>query len=165
MLLNPCCCTTGTCANECCEGGKWPDQINCDIGTLGWTDVDCDACDTLGGMYVLDYSAADSGAGTCVWKYDSGVICTRTAPCGDEQQAQFQITAELNNECRWTVTLAFEMLGGDDACGSYRKIVQYRLSNTDEEDCDGMEIPFLATITSDNTVCSGSYNATIELSR
>jgi hypothetical protein len=135
------------------------------VGVLGWVDVDCDACETLGGVYVLDYDAGNSTAFECVWSYDSGVICTRTPACGTEQEARFTISATLNTDCRWTVTVAFEMLGGDDSCPKPRKITQYRLTNSDEADCDAMEIPELGVISSSNAVCSGTYLATITLSR
>jgi hypothetical protein len=132
---------------------------------LGWADGDCDACDTLGGVYVLDYSAADSGLGDCVWKYEGDPICTRIAGCGTEQSGRLTITATLNSSCRWDVIVAFEMLEGDDSCEKPRKVAQYRLSNSDEEDCDAMAIPFLSNLATSNVACSGSYNATIELSR
>jgi hypothetical protein len=165
-IFNPCCCNDeGTCDKECCDGGRWPDAINCDVGTLGWTDVDCDACDTLGGVYVLNYSAADSDFSACVWKYDSGVICTRTPACGFEQEARFTIYAALNSSCTWLVTVSFDMIGGDDSCGASRKTVRYLLASSDAQDCDGMSLPFYDTISASSDVCSGSYPATIELSR
>lgn len=167
-----CPCSEGTCELGCCNAGRWPDTIQCDLGALGWVDADCDACDTLGGVYELNYDAGLSVPSTsCVWSYDSGVICTYDADCGISTRtftAQLIITATLNSDCDWSVEVELFVQGADDSCSNPIKTATYELANSDEEDCDCMEL----TKTSDNSAsgifddsCDGDFPDTIILSR
>ncbi len=167
-----CPCNEGTCELGCCNAGRWPDTIQCDLGTLGWVDNGCDACDTLGGVYELAYNAGLSTPSTsCVWTYDSGEICDFPYMCGlslRTARASLLITATLNSDCDWTVDVALDIRGLDDACASPQKTATYELANSDEEDCDCMEL----TKTSDNSAlgvfddtCDGDFPDTIILSR
>jgi hypothetical protein len=164
-----CPCTTSSCNQECCDGGKWPDQINCDIGVLGWVDGGCSECDTLGGVYVLN---ADTLAGSwnpnsnCIWKYDSGELCTfLVASCGRTARARLQITATLTTTCDWTVLVSWSHAGLDDSCPNINKSGTYFVDNSGGGDCDGLELDLIGEISSDNTSCTGTFPATIELSR
>jgi hypothetical protein len=165
MLLNPCCCSTGTCDQECCNGGKWPDQINCDIGTLGWVDNGCDVCDTIGGSYVLTYDAVNSNPlNNCIWTYSGPDLCTYLLDCTPDQNvtAFVEITAILSPTCTWTVFFVLNHDGGDDSCPNPTKSGTYAGVGTG--DCDGLVLSRTAEITPAYT-CTGTFPATIELSR
>jgi hypothetical protein len=115
---------------------------------------------------VLNYDAVDSSPGVfCSWTYNSGVICTTNAYCVTNQQAYFTITARLYTDCEWRIEVGFSLIGGDDSCGSRRKIANYILADSNTEDCDAMEIPFDSINTNTDDVCDGDFPATIELSR
>ena len=165
-----CPCVTSSCNQECCDGGKWPDQINCDIGAIGWTDAACDACDTLGGVYVLN---ADTGAGSwnpnnnCIWKYDSGELCNFTGDCTPATKtarAHLLITATLTPTCNWTVVITWFHFGLDDSCSTHNKTGTYLITGSGGEDCDGLVIN-KDSESGDDYSCVGSFPATITLSR
>jgi hypothetical protein len=163
-----CPCGGASCDQECCNGGKWPDQINCDLGALGWTNGDCDVCDTLGGVYVLNYDNINSNPNNnCIWKYDSGELCTFSVSCSGTRTATARliITARLSPTCNWSVLVEWRHAGLDDSCPEVNKIATYTISNSGGEDCDAMEIPIWFQNSSSTLSCIGSYPATIELSR
>lgn len=166
-MFNPCCCTTGTCDQECCNGGKWPDQINCDL-SLGWVDAACDACETLDGVYVLNYDSGSNPLNNCIWTYDSGELCNFPGDCSSgtfTARARLLIVATLTTGCNWSVNVDWFHSGLDDSCDSHNKFAVYTISDSGDEDCDGMTLSKSSESTSDNYSCSGSFPATIELSR
>lgn len=162
-MTNPCCCTTSTCNQICCNGGKWPDTINCDLGAVGWADAGCDACDTIGGVYALTYDTVASNANSeCIWKYTGPQLCEYTLDCGFAVQAFLVITATLTSECNWTVFVELSHTGGDDSCPNPNRTGAY--TGTGTGDCDGLVIPQWFVDESPES-CTGSYPAAIELSR
>lgn len=169
MLLNPCCCTTGTCDQECCNGGRWPDSIVCDLGVLGWVDAGCDACDTIGGQYTLTYDTINSNPlNNCIWKYTGPTLCSYELDCSGIDRtvsAKLLITATLSPTCNWSVLVLLDTTGVDDSCPNPDKSATYTATDTGGEDCDALELDFASEGFSSNVMCSGTWPATIELSR
>jgi hypothetical protein len=164
---NDCPCNEASCDQECCNDGKWPDQINCDLGVLGWADGDCDVCDTIGGVYVLTYDAVNSTpAYNCIWRYAGPELCSFVIePCGQTAYADLRITATLSPTCNWQVSVVFRVYGTSDACQDPSKTATYNVTNSGGEDCDGVSLTLTTEDSADTEACIGSFLATIELSR
>lgn len=161
-----------TCA-DCCSFVMSSKEVLVDLGAGGWTNLGCDACETIQGEYTCVFQSS------CTWIYQvSASVPFCTGPCGPFDLG-FSIVASIflygspgSIKCRWRVLVSVRRPGflDDNDIGCARKAT-YESAPSDPTimDCAETGPWILYKIQEGNegagtNICAGLLPETVEVS-
>lgn len=158
--------------NQCCSFVESTRSFTVDLGAGGWTDQNCNACDTIGGEYVLTFFPV-----LCSWRYSIPNFCTAGCTGMSSRALGWAVTAQLRfrtvegvMKCYWRVVVGFSFALTDDDnpgadCDNYAEY-ESELNDPNVLDCASTGpwvLPKIADTMGTGAFCNGSLPDTVEL--
>jgi hypothetical protein len=165
IQFNTASCVSKECGSCSCCTGISPTQFLVDFGSAGFiSDGDCDACDQIGGSYILNQqSYAD---GICKWVYQGPVICTYfDDECSENVDRAIRITLRVISGCNWALDLEFtsdDQGSAVDPLCTPTPFASYR--NTNIEECTEEFSLSFQSVSFQTPVCgTGTWPSTLTI--